>query len=152
MRKYRVYNNKISEDEVVGHEGLTGDGIDGSGERLLCMSLTRTSTSYAYALLEFTCLTCAGPVMRATRAYISTNDVAAHCATVARRYRYSCTMSPHKTATSANSFIREALLALCVLLVNNHDARPPRLSPDQSLLASAGAVLVYKNVNVAGMS
>jgi len=32
-----VSNNKISEDELVGHAGLTGDGIDGSGERLLCM-------------------------------------------------------------------------------------------------------------------
>ena len=29
-----------------------------------------------------TCLACVGPAMRATRAYIHTYDVAAHCATV----------------------------------------------------------------------
>ena len=48
--------------------------------------------------------------------YIRTNDVAAHCATVARRHRYSCAMSPHKTASSDDLSAR-ALLALCVLLV-----------------------------------
>ena len=35
------------------------------------------------ALLGFMCLACVGLAMRATRAYIRTNDVAAHCATVA---------------------------------------------------------------------
>ena len=33
-------------------------------------------------LLGFTCLACVGRAMRATRAYIHTYDVAAHCATV----------------------------------------------------------------------
>ena len=54
------------------------------------------------ALLGFTCLACIGLAMRATQAYIRTNDVAAHCATVARHHCYSCAMSPHKTASSAN--------------------------------------------------
>ena len=56
----------------------------------------------AYASLGLTCLAFIGPAMGATRAYIRTNDVAAHFATVARRHRYSCAMSPHKTASSAN--------------------------------------------------
>ena len=46
----------------------------------------------AYVLLGFTCLACVGLTMRATRAYLGTKYVAAHCATVARRHRYSCTM------------------------------------------------------------
>ena len=47
----------------------------------------------AYVLLGFTCLACVGLAMRATRAYIHTNDVAAHCATIARRHHYLCAMT-----------------------------------------------------------
>ena len=46
-----------------------------------------------YVLLGFTCLACVGLAMRATQDYIRTNDVAAHCATLARRHHYSCTMT-----------------------------------------------------------
>ena len=46
-----------------------------------------------YVLLGLTCLACVGLAMRATRAYICTNDVAAHCATVAQRHRYLCVMT-----------------------------------------------------------
>ena len=58
-------------------------------------SLLESARTYvcAYVLLGFTCLACVGPAMRATRAYIRTNDVAAHCATVAQRHRYSCAMT-----------------------------------------------------------
>ena len=67
----------------------------------------------------FTCLACVGLAIRATRAYIRTNDVAAHCATVARRHRYSCAMTRSAQNCSLCKLIhlREALLALCVLLV-----------------------------------
>jgi len=56
--------------------------------------------------------------MRATVAYIRTNDVAAHCATVARRHRDSRARwhGPHKTTSYANWFIR-ARHSLCVLVV-----------------------------------
>ena len=76
---------------------------------LCCCGMTpsllgRDESAHTYAhvcLLGFTCLACVGPVMRATQAYICTNDVA-HCATVARRHCYPCAMSLHKTASSAN--------------------------------------------------
>ena len=61
-----------------------------------------SARTHVCAYMGFTCLACVGPAMRATRTYIRTNDVAAHCATVARRHRYSCAMSPHNTASSAN--------------------------------------------------
>ena len=64
-------------------------GRDGSARTYVC----------ACVLLGFTCLACVGPAMRATQAYIRTNDVAAHYATVAQHQRYSCAMSPHKTAS-----------------------------------------------------
>ncbi len=45
-------------------------------------------------VLGFMCLACVGPAMRAT-CYIHTYDIAAHCAVVARRHRYSGAMSSH---------------------------------------------------------
>ena len=47
----------------------------------------------AYVLLGFTFVACIGLAMRTTRAYIRTNDVTAHYATVARHHRYSCAMT-----------------------------------------------------------
>ena len=52
----------------------------------------RTYVRIRICVLGFACV---GPAMRATRAYIHTYDVATHCATMARRHRYSGVMSPH---------------------------------------------------------
>ena len=76
---------------------------------------TCTYISMAYVciricVLGFICLVSVGPAMRATRAYIHTYDVAAHCATVARRHRYSGAMSPH-----IRMYVHMLYLGLCVL-------------------------------------
>ena len=60
-----------------------------------CTYVSMTYICISICILGFMCLACVGPAMRATRAYIHTYDVAAHCATVARRHRYSGTMSLH---------------------------------------------------------
>ena len=56
------------------------------------LPVSHVSVPWHFCVLGFMCI---GAAMRATRAYIHTYDVAAHCATVARRHRYSGAMSSH---------------------------------------------------------
>ena len=92
MRATRAY---IHTYDVAAHCATVGTtpsllGPDESARTYVC----------AYVLLGFTCPACVG---LAVRAYIRTNDVAAHCATVARRHCYSCAMTRSaQTASSAN--------------------------------------------------
>ena len=69
-----------------------------------CTYVSMTYVRIQICVLGFMCLACVGPAMRATRAYIRTNNVAAHCATVARRRCYSGAMDPRHVRTYAHMF------------------------------------------------